>query len=100
MKVPYWGLVLQIFFVLFITLFNSLRVMVMEHYSVYPVALIELFIGVLSTLMGLYGMVKKIKPFLSSCIFSFGLFICFFFFVVYLLPEAGTLPPIPWLYSE
>ncbi|WP_242485285.1 hypothetical protein [Peribacillus sp. TH27] len=90
MKIPYWGLALQIIFVLSITIFNSFRVIIMEHYSVYPVALFELFIGVISILCGMYGIIKKIKPFLSLFIIIFGLLICFFFTFVYLLPEAGT----------
>ncbi|MFI8495001.1 hypothetical protein ACIGC1_19165 [Peribacillus butanolivorans] len=100
MKIPFWGLALQIIFVLSITIFNSFRVIIMEHYSVYPVALFELFIGVISILSGMYGIIKKIKPFLSLFIIIFGLLICFFFTFVYLLLEAGTPPPIPWLYSE
>lgn len=100
MKIPYWGLALQIIFVLSITIFNSIRVIIMEHYSVYPIALFELFTGVISILFGVYGIIKKIKPFLSLFIISFGLLICLFYIFVYLLPEAGTPPPIPWLYSE
>lgn len=100
MSIPYWGLVFQITFILSITIFNFLRVYIMEHYSVYPVALTELFIGVISTLFGVYGILKKINPLLSLFIICFGLLICFFFIFVYLLPEAATPPPIPWLYSK
>jgi hypothetical protein len=97
MEIPFWGLALQIIFVLSITIFNCVRVIIIEHYSVYPVALFEVFIGVTSTLCGMYGIIKKMKPFLSLFIIFFGLLICFFFVFVYLLPEAGTPPPIPWL---
>jgi len=31
---------------------------------------------------------------------GFGVLICLFFVFIYLLPEAGTPPAIPWLYSK
>ncbi|MCR8847917.1 hypothetical protein NQ095_05820 [Rossellomorea sp. SC111] len=98
--IPYWGVVLQIIFILSITVFNYIRIIVMHQYSVYPVAFFELSIGLLSVLIGIYGLIKKNKPVLSFFNTSIGLLICFFFYVVYLLPEAGTPPPIPWIYTE
>ncbi|MCR6107858.1 hypothetical protein HXA34_16340 [Salipaludibacillus agaradhaerens] len=91
------GLGLQIIFILLITLFNFLRVFVIDNYSVYPIALFELFIGVVSLFCGLYSLIKFKRPLLSVFVILFGLFICFFFIFIYLLPEAGTPPVIPWL---
>ena len=100
MSVPYIGLALQMVFVLFITVFNSWRVFIMDHYSVYPIALFELFLGVLSALLGLYGLIQRYKIKLSILVTGFGVLICLFFVFIYLLPEAGIPPAIPWLYSE
>ncbi|PGT15369.1 hypothetical protein COC96_19795 [Bacillus cereus] len=99
MNIPFLGLILQIIFFLSMTLFSFVRVYFLDNFSVYPVALVDLFIGLTSFICGLYGVIKKIKPFLSLFVIISGLFICFFFIFVYLLPEAGTPPAIPWLYS-
>lgn len=102
MKIPFWGLVFQLIFILLITLFNFVRVFIIEHYSVYPIALFELFLGIGSIFCGVYGIIKKVKPFLSIFIIIFGLLICLFFVVIYLIPEMGVGEPaaIPWLYFE
>lgn len=100
MSVPYIGLALQMIFVLSITAFNSWRVSIMDHYSVYPIALFELSLGVLSALLGVYGLIQRDKIKLSVLVTGFGILICLFFVFIYLLPEAGTPPAIPWLYSE
>ena len=100
MSVPYIGLALQMVFVLFITVFNSWRVSIMDHYSVYPIALFELSLGVLSALLGLYGLIQRDKIKISVLVTGFGVLICLFFVFIYLLPEAGTPPAIPWLYSK
>ncbi|RAS81326.1 hypothetical protein [Priestia endophytica] len=100
MATSYIGFILQIIFVLFITLFNSLRIYLFEHYSVYPPALFELLLGILSILLAGYGLIKREKVLLSSFVLLFGIFIGLYFVFVYLLPEAGIPPEIPWLYPE
>ena len=100
MSVLYIGLMLQVIFILLITILNFARVFIIEIYSVYPVAIFELFLGIASFLCGLYGLIRLIKPKLSIFITLCGLLICFFFVFVYLLPEAGIPPEIPWLYPE
>ncbi|MDC0705462.1 MULTISPECIES: hypothetical protein [Priestia] len=100
MSIPYAGLALQIVFVLFITVFDSWRASIINHYSVYPPALFELSLGILSTLLGLYGFIKRDKITLSLLVTAFGILICLFFIFIYLLPEAGIPPAIPWLYSK
>ena len=100
MSIPYTGLALQIVFVLFITVFDSWRAFIINHYSVYPPALFELSLGLLSTFLGLYGLIKRDKIKLSLFVTGFGVLICLFFVFIYLLPEAGTPPAIPWLYSK
>jgi len=100
MSVPYAGLALQIVFVLFITVFDSWRASIINYYSVYPPALFELSLGILSTLLGLYGLIKRDKITLSLLVTGFGVLICLFFLFIYLLPEAGIPPAIPWLYSK
>lgn len=94
------GLRLQIIFILFITIFNVGRVFIIEKYSVYPIALFELSIGIVSFFCGLYSLIKCNKPILSLFVTVFGLFICIFFVYIYLLPEAGIPPAIPWLYPD
>ncbi|MGG4491009.1 hypothetical protein [Metabacillus idriensis] len=99
-KMTIWGLALQSVFILLITIFNPLRIAVMEVCSVYPVALFELFLGAVSLICGIYGLSKRNMPAVSVFVAAFGVLICFYFIFVYLLPEAGTPPPIPWLYNE
>ncbi|MCY8234249.1 hypothetical protein [Priestia endophytica] len=100
MATSYIGLTLQIIFVLFITLFNSFRIHIYNHYSVYPSALFELSLGIISMLLGGYGLIKRENVMLSSFVTLFGILICLYFVFVYLLPEAGIPPEIPWLYPE
>ncbi|MBM6602436.1 hypothetical protein [Priestia megaterium] len=100
MSIPYTGLALQIVFVLFITVFDSWRAFIINHYSVYPPALFELSLGLLSTFLGLYGLIKGHIITFSLLVILFGILICLFFVFVYLLPEAGIPPAIPWLYSK
>ncbi|MCE4050767.1 MULTISPECIES: hypothetical protein [Bacillaceae] len=98
MKISFLGLLLQIVFVLLITMFNHVRVFVMEQYSIYHVALFELFIGLGSFICGIIGLVKKENIMLSFFVMGFGLLICIYFVFIYLLGEAGNPPPIRWLY--
>ncbi|MGQ3381104.1 hypothetical protein ACT6P6_23960 [Priestia endophytica] len=100
MDTSYIGLTIQIIFVLFITLFNSFRIYIFNHYSVYPPALFELSLGIISMLLGGYGLIKRKNVTLSSFVILFGILICLYFVFVYLLPEAGIPPEIPWLYPE
>ncbi|MEH7348500.1 hypothetical protein [Gottfriedia acidiceleris] len=100
MKVPVWGLILQLLFILFNTVFNFLRIFVMDHYSVYPVALFELSLGLSSVFCGIVGIWKREKPLLSVFVILFGILICCDFVFIYLLFEAGIPPAIPWLYSK
>ena len=102
MKIPIWGLTLQMIFVLFITISNPIRVFIIESYSVYPVALFELSLGVISMLCGIYGIFKKNMTLLSLFIIYFGLLICMFFVFIYLFGEGGMgqPPAIPWLNFE
>lgn len=94
------GLGLQILYLLILTVFNFVRVFIIENYSVYPMALFELTIGVVSFFCGLYSFIKVNRGLLSLFVTLFGLFICFFFIFIYLLPEAGIPPAIPWLYPD
>ncbi len=98
MNIPFFGLVLQCVFILSISILNFARVYVMEHFSIYPVAFFELFLGVASFICGLLGLIKKVNIGLSSLVIVMGLLICFFFVFAYLLGEAGTPPPIRWFY--
>lgn len=100
MDTSYIGVTLQIIFVLFITLFNSFRIYIFNHYFVYPPALFELSLGIISMLLGGYGLIKRKNVTLSSFVILFGVLICLYFVFVYLLPEAGIPPEIPWLYPE
>lgn len=100
MSIPFFGLILQIIFFLSISIFNFVRVYVIEHFSVYPVAFFELFLGILSFICGLLGLIKKANIGLSIMVMLFGMLICFFFVFVYLLGEAGIEPPIRWFYSN
>jgi len=100
MKFTKIGLIFQLIFVLTITIFNPVRVYVMNHYSVYPVALCELFIGLISLICGVMGLIKKETTGLSNFVLIFGLLICFYFVFLYLLGEAGNPPAIPWFYSN
>jgi hypothetical protein len=70
------------------------------NYSVYSVALFELCLGVLSLICGAYGLFKKVNYKLSLGVTIFGSLICLWFIVLYLLPEAGIPPAIPWFYNE
>jgi len=89
-----------VLFMLFISVFNFIRIFVMEQFSVYPVAFFELFLGLASFVCGIYGILKRVNPLISVFVSLFGVLICVFFVFVYLLPEAGIPPVIPWLYSE
>ncbi|WP_028391054.1 hypothetical protein [Bacillus cihuensis] len=100
MSIPVWGLILQVLFILVISIFNNIRIFVLEHFSVYPVALFELFLGLVSFVCGIYGIIKRVNPLLSILVSLFGVLICLYFVIVYLLPEAGIPPAIPWFYSE
>ncbi|WP_019392803.1 hypothetical protein [Priestia filamentosa] len=100
MDTSYIGLTLQIIFVLFITLLNSFRIYILNYYSVYPPAIFELSLGIISMLLGVHGLIKRKKVMISSLVILFGILICLYFMFVYLLPEAGIPPEIPWLYSE
>ena len=71
----------------------------MEQFNVYPVAFFELFLGLASFGCGIYGILKRVNPLISVFVSLFGVLI-FNFVFVYLLPEAGIPPAIPWLYSE
>jgi len=72
----------------------------MDHYSVYPIAFFELFLGVVSFICGLLGFIKKTSIGLSILVMVLGVLICFFFVFVYLLGEAGMPPAIRWFYAE
>ncbi len=73
----------------------------MEHFSVYPVAFFELFLGLATSFVcGIYGIIKRVNPLLSILVSLLGVLICLYFVIVYLLPEAGIPPAIPWFYSE
>jgi hypothetical protein len=98
MEITYLGLFFQIIFFLLITVFNFLRIYIMNHLSVYPVALFELFLGLASFICGIIGLIKKTKISFSIIIMLFGIVICVYFVFVYLLGEAGIPPAIPWLY--
>ncbi|AMQ05418.1 MULTISPECIES: hypothetical protein [Sporosarcina] len=100
MSIPVLGLILQVFFMLSISVFNFIRIFVMEQFNVYPVAFFELFLGLASFVSGIYGILKRINPLISIFVSLFGVLICVFFVFVYLVPEAGIPPVIPWLYSE
>lgn len=100
MKYSVIGLIFQLIFVFTITIFNPIRVYVMNQYSVYPVALFELLLGVISLICALVGLIKKEVIGLSLFVFLFSLLICFYFVFVYLLGEAGNPPEIPWLYKK
>lgn len=100
MSIPFWGLLLQTVFILSITIFSFIRSFVFDNYTVYILAFFDLFIGLASALCGLYGLISETRQLLSLIILLFGLLICFFFIVAYLLPEAGMPPAIPWLYPE
>lgn len=71
----------------------------MENFSVYPVALFELLLGVVSLICGIIGIVKKANIGLSIIVIFIGIFICFYFVFIYLLGEAGSPPPIRWFYK-
>ncbi|PAD69809.1 hypothetical protein CHH83_07250 [Bacillus sp. 7586-K] len=98
MNFSFIGLILQIIFFLFISVFNSARVYIIEHFSVYPIAFFELFLGVASLVCGLLGLIKKENIVLSIFVLILGFLISFYFVFVYLLPEAGTPPVIRWFY--
>ncbi|MDQ0225708.1 phosphoglycerol transferase MdoB-like AlkP superfamily enzyme [Metabacillus niabensis] len=98
MNFSFIGLILQIIFFLFISVFNSARVYIIEHFSVYPIAFFELFLGVASLVCGLLGLIKKENIVLSIFVLVLGFLISFYFVFVYLLPEAGTPPVIRWFY--
>lgn len=100
MLYPFLGLILQIIYLLLITIFNFARVQVMELFSVYPIAFIELFIGTASFICGLIGFIKKANMILSFFVMALGIMIIFLFVFMYLLPEAGSPPPIPLFYAE
>ncbi|PYZ96342.1 hypothetical protein CR205_11470 [Alteribacter lacisalsi] len=100
MKIVLLGLVSQIVFILFISVFGFIRLSMYHHFGVYSVALPELFLGVISFLCGVYGLFKKVNYKLSLPVTIFGFLICLWFIVLYLLPEAGIPPAIPWFYSE
>ncbi|KMY50148.1 hypothetical protein [Peribacillus loiseleuriae] len=100
MSIPVWGLILQVLFISVISIFNNIRISIMEHLFVYPVAFFELFLGLASFVSGIYGIIKRVKPLLSILVSFFGVLICLYFVFVYLLPEAGIPPVIPWFYSE
>ncbi|MFK3959861.1 hypothetical protein [Guptibacillus hwajinpoensis] len=91
------GLFLQLFLLLFVTMLNGLRTSLINHFSIYPVALMELTIGVISLCFGVYGLIQSKNSALSWIIVIIGGLTCFLFIFVYLLPEAGTPPLIPWL---
>ncbi|UCZ53440.1 hypothetical protein LGQ02_01165 [Bacillus shivajii] len=100
MKVLYVGITFQFIFMLLMTFLNFARIYIIEHYSVYPIALFELFLGIASIVCGVYALMKRVKPILSFFVVMFGFFICFMFVFMYLLPEAGIPPAIPWLYPD
>ncbi len=70
------------------------------NYSVYSVALFELFLGITSLTCGVYGLIKKVNYKISLGVAIFGSLICLWFIVLYLLPESDIPPAIPWFYSE
>jgi hypothetical protein len=100
LKVLRLGIVFQLLFVLLLTVGNFVRIFIIDHYSVYPIAFFELFLGIGSLSCGVYGLIKTEKPILSLWLICFGLLICVFFIVVYLLPEGDIPPEITWFYSE
>ncbi|WLR59224.1 hypothetical protein [Guptibacillus hwajinpoensis] len=97
MSIPSVGLFLQLFLVLFVTSLNGLRTSLMNHFSIYPVAFMELTIGLISLCFGLYGLIQSKTSTLSWIVVIIGAMTCFLFVFVYLLPEAGTPPLIRWL---
>jgi hypothetical protein len=97
LSIPVLGLILQVLFMLSISVFNFIRIFVMEQFNVYPVAFFELFLGLASFVCGIYGILKRVNSLISVLVSLFGVLI---FVFVYLLPEAGIPPVIPWLYSE
>lgn len=95
-----FGLILQLIYVLSITVFNFVRIQVMEQFSLYPIAFFELFIGAASFICGLIALKKQANRILSFFVMALGILITFLFVFIYLLPEAGMPPPIPLFYSE
>ncbi|RDW17676.1 hypothetical protein CWR45_10035 [Oceanobacillus chungangensis] len=69
-----------------ITIFNFIRIYVIEHLNVYPVAFFELFLGLASFVCGIYGILKRVNLLNSILVSLLGVLICVFFVFVYLLP--------------
>ncbi|MGD6834833.1 hypothetical protein ACQCT5_22030 [Sutcliffiella halmapala] len=98
MKIVNLGLSLQLIYILFYLL--QIRTFVLQHFGIYAVAYTELTLSIISLILGMIALFLKVWSKRTIFVISFGLLSCLWFIVIYLLPEAGIPPAIPWFYSN
>jgi len=98
MKIVNIGLSLQVIFVLFHLL--QIRAFVLNRFGLYAVVYIELTLSIISLILGIIAFILNVRVKRTVFVISFGLLSCLWFVVIYLLPEAGIPPALPWLYSD
>ncbi len=98
MRIVNAGLLLQIIYILFYLL--QIRTFVLQHFGIYAVAYTELTMSIISLILGITALILKDWSKRTLFVISFGILSCLWFIVIYLLPEAGIPPAIPWFYSN
>ena len=98
MRIVNLGLLLQLIYILFYLL--QVRTFVLQQFGIPAVAYIELTLSVISLILGIIALILKIWSKRTIFVILFGLFSCLWFIVIYLLPEAGIPPAIPWFYPN
>ena len=98
MRIINLGLLLQLIYILFYLL--QVRTFVLQQFGIHAVAYIELTLSVISLILGIIALILKVWSKRTIFVILFGLFSCLWFIVIYLLPEAGIPPAIPWFYPN
>lgn len=98
MRIVNLSLLLQLLYILFYLL--QIRTIVLERFGIYAVAYTELTLSIISLLLGIIALILKVWSKRTIFVISFGVLMCLWFIVIYLLPESDIPPVIPWLYPN
>ena len=91
MRIVNLGLLLQLIFISFYLF--QIRTFVLQRFGIYAVAYIELVLTIGSLILGIIAIIFRIWTKRTIFVISFGVLMCLWFIVIYLLPESD-IPPI------
>lgn len=92
------GLLLQAIYILFYLL--QIRTFVLQQFGINAVAYTEFTLIMMSLMVGIIAFIHRGWSKRIKFVISFGLLLCLWFIVIYLLPEGDIPPALPWFYSN